>query len=125
MKWTTAAALYLFWPAILLVSWGELTPNPPHWSQHFWDKSLHFTAYFGLASMATLAIGVRRQTVWALLAIALFGAALEVLQGFTGRDPDVFDVFANGMGVATGFLCAWMFSSLMNGLPLVAMKSED
>ena len=45
---------WLFWPGVVLIVWGELTPNPPNLGGIFgWDKLEHFTAYFGLAGMAT------------------------------------------------------------------------
>jgi|SRR5579871_179611 len=109
-KWIVAAALYLFWPAVLLVSWGELTPRPPSWTAYFWDKSLHFIAYFGLAAMVTLVIRNRPKLFWALFGLAVFGGALEILQGFTGRDPDLHDEIANGLGVLSGYLIARAFS---------------
>lgn len=110
---TVATALYLFWPAVMLVTWGELTPHPPHWTRFFWDKLLHFTAYFGLASMATLILRRGQRLVWALTALAIFGGALEILQGFTGRDPDIHDEIANCIGVAAGFLAALTFERTM------------
>jgi VanZ family protein len=125
MKWTTAAAFYLFWPAVALITWGELTPKPPHWTTHFWDKSLHFTAYFGLASMACLVLGFRRPLLLALVALALFGGALEILQGFTGRDPDIFDEIANCTGIAGGFLAALVFTTILGDRALVAARARD
>ena len=124
LKWTIAAALYLFWPAVLLVTWGELTPRPPEWTTHFWDKSLHFTAYFGLAAMATLVLGYGRKLLFALLALAAFGGLLEILQGFTGRDPDIHDEIANCIGIGAGYLIAWAFSKGMVGASLVG-KDRD
>jgi VanZ family protein len=125
MKWTTLAALYLFWPGVALVTWGELTPSPPAWTSHFWDKSLHFVAYFGLASMATLTIGIRRPLIGALIGLALFGGALEILQGLTGRDPDLRDEIANCFGIAAGYLIAWGFTTVLGDRLLVAAKARD
>ena len=102
MKWSHALALYLFWPAFVLVAWGELTPHPPHDVALFWDKSLHFTAYFGLAGMAAVALRRRNDAVWAVLGLILLGGALEILQGFTGRDPDIYDEIANTLGALSG-----------------------
>ena len=113
MKATHAAALYLFWPAVALIAWGELTPHPPTFTAMFWDKSLHFTAYFGLASMATVVLGVQRRTLWAILGLIALGGVLEILQGFTGRDPDIFDELANTIGAISGALVGigflWVF----------------
>jgi hypothetical protein len=48
---------------VLLIGWGELTPHPPNLGGLFgWDKLEHFTAYFGLASMATMVLGGQGQT---------------------------------------------------------------
>ncbi|MBV9331220.1 MAG: VanZ family protein [Alphaproteobacteria bacterium] len=125
MKWTTSAALYLFWPALVLVCWGELTPHPPRLIEHFWDKSLHFTAYFGLAAMATLVLGSRKRLLGALLALIVFGGVLEILQGYTGRDPDLLDELANALGVVSGFVVAWAFAKLLKDRELVAGEGRD
>ncbi|MDE2630037.1 MAG: VanZ family protein [Alphaproteobacteria bacterium] len=106
-------ALYLFWPAVLLVAWGELTPHPPGWTALVWDKALHFTAYFGLAGMATVALGARKRALWAILGLVLLGGALEILQGFTGRDPDIYDEVANTLGAIVGGCCGWLLVSLL------------
>jgi len=38
-------SLWLFWPGVLLIGWGELTPHPPNLGGPFgWDKLEHFTA---------------------------------------------------------------------------------
>ena len=44
---------WLFWPALAVVAWGELTPRPPALPGPvgMWDKLDHFTAYFGLFCM--------------------------------------------------------------------------
>jgi len=53
-------SLWLFWPGLLLIVWGEHTPHPPDLGELFgWDKLEHFTVYFGLASMATMVIGLK------------------------------------------------------------------
>ncbi len=113
MKWSQSLALYLFWPAVLLVAWGELTPNPPSLTAEFWDKSLHFTAYFGLAGMATVVLGARKRALWAILGLVLLGGALEILQGFTGRDPDIYDEVANTLGAVVGGCSGWLLVSLL------------
>ncbi len=119
------AALYLFWPAVALIVWGELTPHPPQWTEHFWDKTVHLTAYFGLASMATMALGLKRRTLWALLGLAALGGALEVLQGFTGRDPEVFDEVANCLGVVSGFLTTWGSLALLKSFAPIAVDAAE
>jgi hypothetical protein len=36
------------------------------------------------------------------------GAALEIIQGFVGRDCDVWDETANTLGVVTGLVVGWL-----------------
>ena len=115
MKWSHLAALYLFWPAVLLVAWGELTPNPPPLEAEFWDKSLHFMAYFGLAGLATIALDARRPALWAVLSLAILGGVLEILQGFTGRDPSLYDEMANILGAGLGGCSGWLLMHLLGG----------
>ncbi|MGA7676382.1 MAG: VanZ family protein [Rhizomicrobium sp.] len=119
MKWSPALALYLFWPAIVLVTWGELTPHPPDLTAHIWDKALHFTAYFGLAGLATVALDARKAAIWAVLGLVVLGGALEILQGFTGRDPDIYDEIANTIGALTGGCCGWLLMNLLQTKPAV------
>lgn len=119
MKWSHGLALYLFWPAVALVVWGELTPHPPAFTALYWDKSLHFTAYFGLSGLATVAPDARKTALWAVLGLAVLGGALEILQGFTGRDPDVYDEVANILGCLAGGLAGWLLMSLLQPKVLV------
>jgi VanZ family protein len=119
MKWSHVLALYLFWPAILLVTWGELNPHPPNLEGLIWDKALHFTAYFGLAGMATVALDARRRALWAVLGLAVLGGLLEILQGFTGRDPDIYDEVANILGCLAGGCTGWLLMSLLQPKALV------
>ena len=119
MKWSQVLALYLFWPAVLLVMWGELTPHPPNLEAMFLDKSLHFMAYFGLASLATIAFNARRPALWAVLGLVVLGGLLEILQGFTGRDPDLYDEVANTLGAVTGGCSGWLLMSLLQAKLLV------
>jgi VanZ family protein len=124
MKSTYAAALYLFWPAVALIAWGELTPHPPAITEHIWDKALHFTAYFGLASMATVVLGVKRRTLWALLGIVVLGGVLEILQGYTGRDPDIHDAIANTLGAMSGASVAVGFLHIFGRRSAVGVPAE-
>jgi VanZ family protein len=103
-------SLWLFWPGVALIVWGELTPNPPDLSGVLgWDKAQHFIAYFGLASMATMGLGLNRRLALAILGVILLGGALEILQGYTGRDPDIFDFIANSIGAVCGTAVGAMF----------------
>jgi VanZ family protein len=113
MKWSHVLALYLFWPAVLLVAWGELNPQPPNLEVVIWDKALHFMAYFCLAGLATVALEARKPAVWAVLALMILGGALEILQGFTGRDPSLHDEIANILGAGLGGCSGWLLMRLL------------
>jgi VanZ family protein len=107
-------AAVLFWPAAALVAWGELTPSPPHFETHVWDKLLHFTAYFGLAGLTALSIRRRRVVLWAVLALIAFGGILEIVQGLTGRDAEWLDEAANTLGAILGALAGRMILRLVD-----------
>ena len=99
----------LFYPALLLVIWGELTPTEPHFLDLFGplnDKALHFLAYFGLAAMAGAAFKRRSPVIFAGLGLIVLGGVLEIVQGFTGRDMSFYDELANIAGVITGAVLA-------------------
>ncbi len=98
------SAMYLFWPAIVLVAWGEMSKSHEVLALEglFWDKSLHFTAYFGLSGMVCLILKEPRRVLVAAISLILFAGALEILQGYFGRDPDIYDELANAIGVIAG-----------------------
>ena len=111
LPWVRRAGAMLFWPALAVVIWGELTPHPPKLAGPWhWDKLDHFTAYFGLSLLATLACGLRRRLVWVFLAVVALGGGLEILQTLVGRDGEWGDFLANdlgallGLGVAAAYL---------------------
>jgi len=97
-----------FWPALGLVVFGELMPHGGGLEPKVWDKALHFTAYFGLALIATLAVRANRLTIWIMLALVAIGGALEIIQGMVGRDMDIFDELANTLGILAGAGIGWL-----------------
>ncbi len=115
---------WLFWPGLLLIVWGELTPHPPDLSLVFgWDKAEHFTAYFGLAAMAAMVLERGQRLARAIFGIVLLGGVLEILQGYTGRDPDIFDFIANTIGAMTGLGVALILQWVL--APLVEVPVSD
>ena len=124
MKGFHLLALYLFWPAVALVIWGELSTGPAQMEALFWDKALHFTAYFGLAGMVCLALNADRRVIAATLGLILFGGVLEILQGFTGRDPDIFDELANTLGALGGAGLGWVVVQLLRPKTLAARRAN-
>ena len=110
LPWVRRAGSWLFWPALAVVAWGELTPHPPTlpgpWA---WDKADHFTAYFGLALLAALWCGLRRALVWVFLAVVALGGVLEIVQSLVGRDGEWGDFLANDLGALAGLTVAAVY----------------
>ena len=96
-------------PALAVVIFGALTHDNVLGALeiHVWDKALHFTAYFGLCLMTTVAVRADRRALWWATGLIALGGALEILQGMTGRDADIFDEVANTLGVLTGLGLGW------------------
>jgi VanZ family protein len=117
------AAAILFWPALALVIWGELTSHAVPVETHIWDKLLHFTAYFGLALIAAFARRSNRALILTVLALVVLGGLLEIVQGMVGRDADIKDEIANTIGAVTGGALGWAFLRLRDRL--VAPDSRD
>lgn len=119
-------SLWLFWPGVAVVVWGELTPHPPHLEGVFaWDKLDHFTAYFGLAAMATMVTGLRPRLIWLIGGLILFSGTLELAQALTGRDAEILDFIANSLGALSGALTAVMILLLFRDRALVARPASD
>jgi VanZ family protein len=113
LPWIRRIGAWLFWPALAVVAWGELTPHPPQLEGPLiWDKLDHFIAYFGLSLLGSLGWGLRRSLVWVLLGVVALGGGLEILQALVGRDGEWGDFAANdlgalaGLGIAIAYLAA-------------------
>jgi VanZ family protein len=106
---------WLVLPALAVVIFGELTHSDVLGSLevHVWDKALHFTAYFGLSLMTTIAVRADRRALWWAAGLIALGGALEILQGMTGRDADIFDEVANTLGILTGLALGWAGIALL------------
>ena len=93
----------LFFTCVALVTALALIPSPsvPQAVQ-FWDKAQHALAFAALASIGCCAFPQRVRLVF--IGLLLHGALIEVLQGTltTTRFADVFDWFADGIGVLIG-----------------------
>jgi VanZ family protein len=110
LPWVRRAGAWLFWPALAVVAWGELTPHPPALPGPLeWDKLEHFTAYFGLTLLASLGWGLRRSLAWILLGLVALGGVLEILQNMVGRDGEWGDFAANDLGALAGLAVAVVY----------------
>jgi len=116
-------AIWLFWPALAVVVWGELKPGGD--MPHVWDKLLHFTAYFGLSGLAFVALGAHRRALWGAFGLILLGGVLELLQGMVGRDMSFYDEVANTLGAVTGAGVAWAYLALFGPRRLVGFRAPD
>lgn len=112
-KWLPRLAFTLFVPALVLVGWGELSAPGAVAELHFWDKALHFAAYFGLAGILCVALKGDRRVLTATVLIALFGAVLEILQGMVGRDCSLADEVTNILGAISGAGTGWIVLKLL------------
>lgn len=124
MKWGPTLALYLVWPAIALVVWGELKPTPSEIETLVWDKALHFTAYFGLGGIFCMALKGDRRVLAAILGLAALGGVLEIVQGFTGRDASFYDEAANILGAFCGAGAGWLLIKALRPKILVSAKRD-
>ncbi|HVW73621.1 MAG TPA: VanZ family protein [Rhizomicrobium sp.] len=109
LPWVRRAGAWLFWPAAVVVVWGELTPHPPGMAALLWDKAEHFIAYFGLTLFASLAWGVRRSLAWVFAGVVALGGTLEIIQSFVGRDAEWGDFLANDLGALAGLGMALLY----------------
>lgn len=76
-----------------------------------YDKLMHASVFAVLGSwFAALQSSARR---WPIIALGLlaFGVAIELLQAVTGRDPSVWDVVADIIGIAVGILLLRMITA--------------
>ena len=90
---THRAWITVGWLLVIFVIWITLTPNPPSGLQaipHL-DKTGHFLAYAALTAWFTAALPGRRWLAALTIAFIVMGGVLEILQGFTARDPSWFD----------------------------------
>ena len=99
----------LFWPALMLVTYGELSSQPERLLLTLFgvvnDKMVHFAAYFALGAMAAAGSRSRPLVVWAVLGLILLGGA-EIIQSYVGRDMSLLDELANSVGAIAGTIMA-------------------
>ena len=92
------------WILMIFVIWLTLTPKPPHVLQiipHL-DKTGHFLAYAVLTAWFAAAFPGRSWLTGITLVFIAMGGTLEILQGFTGRDPSWFDWCIDMAGALLG-----------------------
>ncbi|MBT3272472.1 MAG: VanZ family protein [Spirochaetales bacterium] len=75
------------------------------------DKVQHWLAYTCLGFLVLLTIQGRKGVLLlyfglSVFACTMYGGLIEVLQGFTGRNPDIADFFVNMFGASAGGVLA-------------------
>jgi glycopeptide antibiotics resistance protein len=95
------------WAWAATIVWLSLTPAPPKVDFAQSDKVGHFIAYGTLmAWFCFLYLRPRTRVLYGIGFIAM-GVGLEVIQGLLGyRTYEVFDMFANTLGVLLGWAAA-------------------
>ena len=98
------------WAWAALIVWLSLTPAPPKIDFQESDKVGHFVAYGLLMGwFCFLYLQTRTRILYALGFTAL-GIGLEAIQGLLGyRTYEVFDMYANTLGVLLGWAAALLF----------------
>lgn len=95
------------WAWAAAIVWLSLTPAPPDLELAYSDKLGHFAAY-GLLMLWFCILYPRRKTriLYAAGFVAM-GIGLEFVQGQLGyRTYEVFDMYANTLGVLLGWAAA-------------------
>ena len=91
----------------------SLIPKPPEIPVgiHFADKIAHFIAYIVLSFLVFASISQGRRSGTALVMVLIvtalcivFGGLIEILQTFTGRQPEFLDLTADFIGAVCGAL---------------------
>ena len=95
------------WLMVAAIIWLSVMPSPPDPGIVYGDKLEHVLAYGMLMFwFCQLHAGWRTRLVYAI-GFAAMGVALEFVQGaLTNRTYEEFDMVANGLGVATGWMVA-------------------
>jgi VanZ family protein len=106
-RWISWGVVAVYW---LGMFGGTHWPTPPHGHFGNADKLMHFSAYFGLAVLVSIALGMRRPVslAVALGVVALlagYGALDELTQPLVGRDCELLDWCADASGIVLGTCC--------------------
>jgi VanZ family protein len=113
------ALLALGWGWAATIVWLSLTPEPPSLDFKESDKLGHFAGY-GLLMLCFCGLYAKRTTrvAYAIGFIAM-GVGLEFIQGSLGyRTYEVFDMYANALGVLLG----WAAALVLPGMPRILSR---
>lgn len=104
--WLNWGMRALFAALAIFILWKSLEPFYGQPGSHYIDKVQHFMAYFILSGFALLSRSPLRP-LRLLLAILVFSAMIEILQGAMnmGRTASFADFVANLAGILAAWAC--------------------
>ena len=106
--------LALGWAMVGAVVWLSLTPSPPKLDFEASDKLGHLLGYGTLMFWFSQLYVERRARIAYAAGFAAMGVALEFVQGELGyRTYEVFDMYANGLGVLLGWAAALVLPAVL------------
>ena len=85
---------------IIIIVLAFLPVNLNNGHNNGFDKVYHFAAFFCLAF--TLLLVWRRGSLWILLGVIILGGLIELTQPLIGRQSELADFVANGVGSIAG-----------------------
>lgn len=108
--------LVLGWTMVGAIVWLSLTPSPPKVDFEESDKLGHFIGYGTLMFWFSQLYVARATRIGYATGFAAMGVALEYAQGALGyRTYEVFDMYANALGVLLGWAAALMLPRVLPG----------
>ena len=103
------------WAMVAAVVWLSLTPSPPKADFEASDKVGHVLGYGVLMFWFSQLYSGRARMLYGT-GFAAMGIALEFAQAALGyRMYDVFDMYANAVGVLAGWAAAVLFPAVLPG----------
>ena len=99
---------------VAAIVWLSLTPSPPKVDFEQSDKVGHFLAYGGVMFWFAQLYVERKARLGYAAGFVAMGVALEFIQGWTGyRDFELYDMLADGVGVALGWAAALLLPGFL------------
>jgi VanZ family protein len=109
-----AACVTLGWAMVAAIVWLSLTPTPPKVDFDASDKLGHLLGYGALMFWFSQLYVVRKTRILYAAGFATMGIVLELVQGQFGyRTYEVFDMYANGLGVLLGLAAALVVPAVL------------